>query len=210
MMRSMHELHHQAIAAALSGDWETAVELNLSILNTNPSHIPTLNRLARAYTEIGQKEAASDVYKRVLAIDKYNVVATRNLKLLPHQTSNNSNCEIVCEDFIELPGLTKTVNLIKVASRDILLPLSCKQALILVPKTRLISVTTTNHAYIGCLPDDLSFRLKKTLTQHYNYTVCLKSVSDNAACIFIREVSRPKKNSYTPTFSRLIALKKLK
>jgi len=206
----MHELHHQAISAALSGDWELAVETNLTILQNTPNHIPTLNRLARAYTELGQKDAASDIYKRVLTLDKYNVVATRNLKLLPHQICNNDTLETSDEDFIELPGLTKTVSLIKVASRDTLLPLCCKQTLLLVPKAKLISITTTTHTYLGCLPDDLSFRLKKTLSWHYNYAVCLKSVSDNSACIFIREVSRPKKYASSPTFSRILSLKKLK
>ncbi len=206
----MHELHHQAIKAALAGDWESAVECNLTILQDFPDHIPTLNRLARAYTELGQKDSAHDVYKRVLALDKYNVVATRCLKLLPHQPSSLNSNQIANEDFIELPGITKTVSLIKVASRDVLLSLSCKQVLNLIPKSRLISVATLDKTYIGCLPDDLSFRFKKLLTSHYNYTVCLKSVSDNSACVFIREVSRPKRVNATATFAPSQPLHKLK
>jgi hypothetical protein len=51
----MHEIHDKAIRAALSGDWEVAVEINLEILSNSPQNIPALNRLGRAYTELGQK-----------------------------------------------------------------------------------------------------------------------------------------------------------
>lgn len=85
MFRSMHEIQDKAIKAALRGDWETAVEINLEILSTSPQNIQALNRLGRAYTELGQKEAASDAYKQVLKIDKYDSIASKNLKLLPHQ-----------------------------------------------------------------------------------------------------------------------------
>lgn len=203
----MHELHDAAIKAALHGDWEKAVELNLEILSTSPDHLGTLNRLGRAYTELGQKDAARSTYQQVLSLDKYNVVATRNLKLLPHQNSTTPHCQLADEDFIEHPGLTKTVVLIKVASREILLSLSCKQPLLLSPKTRLIAVTTLDKTYVGCLPDDLSLLLKKLLASHYNYAICLKSVSDNSASVFLRETSRPKKAAFSPTFSRLVHLK---
>ncbi len=198
----MHEIQDKAIKAALSGDWELAVEINLEILDSSPQNIPALNRLGRAYTELGQKEAAKDAYTQVLKIDKYDTIATKNLKLLPHQKSNLSEVELAEEDFIELPGITKSTLLIKVASRDILLSLSCKQKLNLVPRTRLVSVITGKNICIGCLPDDLSLRIKNLIKSGYEYTACLKGASDNTATIFIRELKRPKRSSATPTFSR--------
>lgn len=198
----MHEIQDKAIKAALSGDWETAVEINLEILSTSPQNIQALNRLGRAYTELGQKEAASDAYKQVLKIDKYDSIASKNLKLLPHQKNNLASVILAEEDFIELPGITKSSQLIKVASRDILLSLSCKQKLELVPKTRLVSVQTEDKISIGCLPDDLSLKLKSLMKSGYEYCACLKGSSDNGATIFIRELKRPKRASAAPTFSR--------
>ncbi len=198
----MHALHDKAIKAALSGDWENAVEINLEILSESPQNIAALNRLGRAYTELGQKEAAGDAYSQVLKIDKYDVIATKNLKLLPHQKNNLASVELAEEDFIELPGITKSTTLIKVASRDILLSLSCKQILDLVPRTHLVAVITKDKACIGCLPDDLSLKIKELMGDGYIYSACLKGASDNTATIFIREVKRPKKPSAGPTFSR--------
>jgi tetratricopeptide (TPR) repeat protein len=198
----MHDLNDKAIRAALSGDWELAVEFNLEILAETPQNIPALNRLGRAYTELGQKEAASDAYNQVLKIDKYDVIATKNLKLLPHQKSNLAEINLSDENFIELPGLTKSTLLIKVASRDILLSLVCKQKLDLVPRTRLVAVLAEDKTCIGCLPDDLSLKLISLIKSGYTYTSCLKGASDNTATIFIREIKRPKKPSAAPSFSR--------
>lgn len=206
----MHEIHDKAIKAALTNDWEMAVEINLEILSTAPHDIGALNRLGHAYTELGQKDAAKHTYNQVLAIDKYNAVALRNLKLLPHQHNGNEEVQLTDEDFIELPGITKSSPLIKVASRNVLLSLVCKQQLQLVPRARLISVTVQNGVSIGCLPDDLSLRLKKLLKSGYSYSVCLKCASDNSAVIFIREITRPKRLSASPTFSKVVQLKKLK
>jgi tetratricopeptide (TPR) repeat protein len=204
----MHELHDQAIRAALHGDWEAAVELNLEILSESPQNIAALNRLGRAYTEIGQKDAAKEAYERVLKIDKYDTIATKNLKLLPHQKNNGARVILSEEDFIELPGITKSTLLIKVASRDILLSLACKQKLTLVPKTRLVAVMTDDNVCIGCLPDDLSLKLKDLIKAGYEYLACLKGSSDNTATIFIREIKRPKRPSASATFSRSNIVKK--
>lgn len=206
----MHEVHDKAIQAALHNDWEAAVEFNLEILVQSPHNVSALNRLGHAYTELGQKDAAKQTYNQVLEIDKYNVVATRNLKLLPHQQNGGNPVCLVEESFIELPGITKSSPLIKVASRDILLSLVCKQQLVFVPRARLLSVTTTTGTYIGCLPDDLSIRLRSLLKSSYSYSLCLKNANDNSAIIFIRELNRPKRPSASPTFSRVVQLKKLK
>lgn len=198
----MHELHDKAIKSALSGDWEGAVEYNLEILSESPQNIPALNRLGRAYTELGQKEAAKDSYEQVLKIDKYDTIATKNLKLLPHQKNNMASVILSNEDFIELPGLTKSTLLIKVASRDILLSLVCKQRLSLSPRTRLVAIMTDENICIGCLPDDLSLKLNELIKDGYEYSACLKGASDNTATIFIREIKRPKRPAAGATFSR--------
>jgi tetratricopeptide (TPR) repeat protein len=206
----MHQLQDKAIKSALSGDWEAAVEYNLEILADSPQNITALNRLGRAYTELGQKEAAKDAYEQVLKIDKYDTIASKNLKLLPHQKNNMSSVELADEDFIELPGITKSTGLIKVASRDILLSLVCKQKLTLTPRTRLIAVYSDSKTCIGCLPDDLSLKLQGLIKSGYSYTACLKGASDNTVTIFIREAKRPKRPSASPTFSRSNSIHKSK
>lgn len=189
----------QAIALSLEGNWDSAIDLNLSILESNPTDIATLNRLAKCYIQIGDKKSAKDTYERVLAIDKYNAVALKNIKNISVIGSINLP-ELCREDFIENPGLTKSSSLIKVADRAVLATLTAKQELKLVPKTRLVSVTTMGGTYVGTLPDDLSLKLKKLLAAGYAYQTCLKNAVGNAASIFIREIKRPKKPGSLPSF----------
>lgn len=191
-----------AIQQALDCLWEEAIETNLLILENNPLDLNTLNRLGKAYAAIGDKEAAKKTYQQALKIDKYNSVALRNLKLLAITGSNVPTTDLVQEDFIEVPGLTKTVDLIKPADKKILLSLCCKQILTLSPKAHLVSIQTANKATIGCLPDDLSMKLKKLLKSGYQYQVCLKNATDKNVSVFIRELKRPNKKTALPSFSR--------
>jgi len=203
----MHYLIDQAIKFALIGDWEQAIKTNQTILEMDPKDIATLNRLARAYGGLGDKEKAEKTYEEVLRLDKYNSIASKNIRLLPHQKFQSN--EIIKEDFIETPGLTKTISLVKVTSRENLGTLTTRQKIDLCVKGRLIAATT-NGVNIGCLPDDLSFKIKKLLAKGYEYTCCIKSISDNAATIFIREHKRPNRSGYTATFSKTLTYSKLK
>lgn len=203
----MSNLQTQAIQASLDNDWEIAIELNNILLEENPCDIASLNRLARAYIELGQKESAKSVYQKVLTLDKYNPIAIRFMRILPSRIGIGYT-ELSKEDFVEEAGVTKAVSLVKTASKDILLSLACKQYLRLTPRSRLIAIETPGGLYVGCLPDDLSLKLKKNLKTGYKYTVCLKSSSDNTASVFIREIHRPNRVTAGPTFTRSVSLKK--
>lgn len=208
----MYNKHQIAIDHALKNNWELAVEANLEILDEIPDNIAALNRLARAYTELDQKDAAKTVYQKVLEIDKYNPIALKNSKLLQWHKASSEEVELSKEDFIEELGITKTTQLIKVADRKTLLSLTCKQSLQLAPRGRLLGVNTQTKQYVGCLPDDLSLKLKTLIDRGYCYSVCIKNVTDNTATIFVRETKRPAKAVAAPTFSKatVITQKKTK
>ncbi len=199
----MSTLIQTAIDLSLECRWEEAIDQNLLILETTPNDISTLNRLGKCYFEIGDKESAKSTYQKVLTLDKYNSVAIRNLRTLSFNSVTASSTELVREDFIETPGITKATTLIKLADRNLLVTLTCKQALTFKPKSRLVSVTTSSGTYIGSLPDDLSLKIKTLLDHGYQYQTCLKSATDNSASIFIREIKRPNKPTALPSFVKL-------
>ena len=79
----MIPLKSQAIQTALTGDWQTAIILNLQLLEENPEDIETLNRLAFAYTILGKVKEAKQTYQKVLHLDTQNpkcMVCPRNLR----------------------------------------------------------------------------------------------------------------------------------
>jgi len=59
---------NQAINSALKGDWKNAVKLNLSIIKSSPHDVEALNRLARAYFQVGLKTKSAQIYQKVLAM----------------------------------------------------------------------------------------------------------------------------------------------
>jgi tetratricopeptide (TPR) repeat protein len=68
-----------AIVAALSSNWEKALEINNRILVTCPDDLDCLNRIGKAYLELGDYKKAAIFFRKVLKINKYDQIATRNL-----------------------------------------------------------------------------------------------------------------------------------
>lgn len=200
--------HSKAINAALANDWDKAILYNEEILFADPENIEALNRIAFAYTKTGNYEKACLYYKQVLDIDPYNLIAQKNFQKYKHLHNNLQISDIKKKminlspsQFLEEPGKTKVINLVNVAPQSTLILLSIGQIVEMNPKRFSIEIRDDEHTYIGALPDDLSFHLRKLLEQGYKYDVFIKGVSKNSVTVFIREMKRSKQNKFLPTFS---------
>lgn len=201
MMSDMHQpaqMAQDAIRAALECKWELALQLNNVLLETNPQDLCALNRLARAHMELGDIDQASDIYKRVLDHDQYNVVAVKNLKRLSqvkqvrqgksYTQVRNTNDMIL--NFIEEPGKTKIVQIIKPASPEVLFSLRVGDRVELIVKSKGVQIQSVHGTYVGRLPDDLAYNLIQLLSYGNTYDAYLKHVMHNDVSIFIRETYR--------------------
>lgn len=202
-----------AITAALSHDWENAISINQEIIKENKEDISALNRLGYAFTQLGKLDDAKKLYRKILTIDKYNLIAQKNLDRITalsktkkgvsrKQTQKNSLSPGL---FIEEPGKTKTVNLINIATAASVSHLDIGDIISLSPKKHSIDVRDGENTYIGALPDDISFRLLRFLQAGNTYQVCIKSVAKGAISIFIREQTRGKRFATQPTFTTSLA-----
>ena len=119
--------YQEAIEAALLGNWDKAIELNNALYEEYPEDITILNRLGHAYSELGQVNKASSTYKKVLEIDPYNPIATRNIeKLSTLRGSSIKPKEAKALDpdmFLEEPGKTKAIELVDLAMPKVLIQL---------------------------------------------------------------------------------------
>lgn len=202
----MTDLTTQALNAAASCLWKEAIDFNLIILKSDKDDTEALNRLAHAYKELGQIKESLSSYRKVLKLDRFNPIASKNLKFLQALPKNLKKTGVTLspkntsETFLEEPGKTKIVNLINLAPLSILLGLSCASQVNLVIKRRSVNVVSTNGFYLGALPDDLSAKLIKLINGGNRYEAFIKTVAKKTLTVFIRELSRAGRFKNQPTF----------
>lgn len=192
-----------AVEAALSLDWDRAVRLNETILKGCPDDVDCLNRLGRAYLELGNCKKATAIFRKVLRLSKYDPIATKNLTrslAAPRKKSKSNQALTTPVSFLEEPGKTKLIALVNVAAPKVLLTQDYANGVKLVPRRHSILVSDADDNYLGALPDDLGHRLLVLTRGGNKYEGFVKSVAKNAMTIFVREVSRAKKFRNTPSF----------
>jgi tetratricopeptide (TPR) repeat protein len=192
------KLQKLAIDAAINCQWEEALAFNFQLIKVEPENIECLNRIAKAHFEMGDYNQAKKFYTDVLKLDPYNTIAQKNLKRVSTIKKNgdgvlHSGMMIHPSLFIEEPGMTKSVTLVKAAEPQKLLTLSSGQMINLVPKKNGIVATDQREQYLGALPDDIAHHLLKLLEGGNKYQALIKNVKANSLTILVRETFRSKK-----------------
>jgi tetratricopeptide (TPR) repeat protein len=189
----MESLAQTAVSLAMNGDWTKAVKTNLQILKQNREDLGALNRLARAYFELGEISKARTTAQKVLKVDPINPIASKCLEkwkgLKAGDKQNHKG--LGSESFLEEPGRTKLVNLIHLGGSDVLAKLAAGDAIGLLSHPHRVSAITSDEKYVGRLPDDLAARLGKLIKMGVKYQVLVKSIEKGSVKVFIREIEKP-------------------
>jgi tetratricopeptide (TPR) repeat protein len=200
-----------AIRAALEGRWKEAIEANLAVLKENPKEIDTLNRLGRAFLETGQKTKALETYEKVLKLDKYNTIASKNITYIKntkisrdHKATTNGYRAPM---FLEEPGVTKTITLVRLGDNKVISRLHPADMVKIVSRQHNVCVLNTSNEYLGRLPDDLASRMREFLRGGNVYSAWIRSIElpndkkqPPAVKVFVREESRSPQFRHTPSF----------
>jgi hypothetical protein len=191
-------LAQKAIQEALSGNWDQSLKLNLQILKENSSDIDALNRLARAYKELGQISKAREFAQKVLKIDSVNQIAVKALEKWKSLKASDKSLPvgISTESFLEEPGKTKLVPLMDVGDAKILAKLDSGDEVNFLVHPHRVSVITTDKKYIGRLPDDLAARLRRLIKSGNSYQALIKNIEGHEVKIFIRELTSKNGSSF--------------
>lgn len=196
----------KAIDAALNGRFEEALQLNQQILKNDKQNVDALNRLARAYFELGNLKLSNKYYNLALKYDPYNPIAQKNLKIIkafkgkPNGKNSQTPAFVSPSLFLQEPGKTKIVALLKVAEPAKLSQIYCGMQVILLIKQRGISATDQEGGYLGVLPDDLAHTLVRLIKGGNKFSACVKSVRVNGISIMIREEKRSERFHNQPSF----------
>lgn len=200
----MQDLSQHAISLALRGNWSEALQINLKVISDNSLDVDALNRISKCYEELGQFQKAKIFAKKVLEIDPFNNIAKKSLKklqLLKNGSVLPTTTLLSANIFLEEPGKTKLVPLVKLTDPRALLCLNCGSEVIMEIKMHKINIVTTIGTYIGKLPDDISSRLIKLIDNGNTYKAYIKTASPKEVKLFIKEIKRSKSISHIPSFS---------
>ncbi len=183
-------LAQNAITQALTGNWKEAVRINLQIIKITPNDADALNRLARAYAEIGELQKAKNTAETVLKIDSTNSIAIKSLEKWKTLKKNDKlfSSVISPDAFLEEPGKTKIITLLHTGDSDCLAKLSSGEELKLLTHPHRVSVITSEGKYVGRLPDDLAARLGRLIKLGNTYQVLVKTIDSKGAKVFIKEI----------------------
>jgi len=203
-------LAQQAIQAAICANWQQAAKLNRKILSFTKDDVEALNRLAMAQNCLGNTSEAQKLYKKVLVIDPYNIIARKNLDKISkfngaktngtNSIQGNGNNHDLSKLFLFEPGKTKVINLLNLAPPQVLASLRCGEQVLINPKNHSVTITSQEKVYLGALPDDLAHRLIGFIAGGNQYEAYVKCASPKTLTIFIRESIRSPKFTNQPSF----------
>jgi hypothetical protein len=196
-VRSKKELTRDAIALALNGEWERAVEVNQVILDLCPGDIEAMNRLGKALIEVGHYGEAREVLGEVVRTAPYNTIAKKNLARLDHLGSAPVPNKQVRKGggarqiFIEESGKSGTTVLQKPVSGRVAASIAPGDPVILeVEKGSAINVYARGDEYLGRVEPKLGKRLIGLINGGNRYEAAVIGVNDQGISIIIRETYR--------------------
>ncbi len=196
----------KAVEMALTSQWDEAVKLNSEILKDYPQDINTLNRLGRAYAELGNISKAKSCFQKVTKLDQYNSIASNNLKRLASIKASDvrrvAGAALDPDIFLEEPGKTKVIELVDLAMDSLLASLRTGDSVELKPYKNEVVAVSDSGKRIGKLPDPWGEILAKVLNSGNEFLAVIKATylkKPPVVSIFVRETKRNPKQA-TPTF----------
>jgi len=206
-MKNIAPLQKQAIEAAKVSNWQQAICLNKEILETLPSNINALNRLALAQMQLDLLPEASASLQRVLEIDKNNKIAQKNLEKIKKRDKGKVAQFGQQSSYIEEPGKAKVIDLIRLTDSKSLANFVIGQECQLEPKKSYISINTAcGSNYIGTLPKNISSRLINLIANGNKYRCVIQSIdsSQEKCAVYVEEIYVSKKNVGKTSFPTCI------
>jgi len=198
--RQKRQLVEQAIAAAASGDWPTAADINRRILEFGPES-EAENRLGKALWEMGDLATAREHYQNALALDPTNRVAERNIDrlrlLLVHAGDKSGAAEPASKApvgiFVEETGKTGFAFLVDLAHPRQLAHVNPGDAVELMPDGNRLAARS-NGVVIGAVEPRVAARLLKLIADGNRYSAGVTSLGDKDVRLIIREVFQDPRN----------------
>ena len=187
---------NMAIALAMEGKWQEAVNLNLQILEHFPQDADAYNRLGKAYTKLGLYVQAKEAYENTIKIDKYNIIAEKNIKRLSmmseedmrHAAELEKSEGLKPQAFIEEIGKSGMVSLVNPAPATTLVKTEAGDEVTLSAQDNNLIVENKRGEYLGTVSPTHGRRLLRLLSGGNRYSSTVVGTNENYITVMIREI----------------------
>jgi hypothetical protein len=194
----------EAIELALASKWAEAVQVNRGIMDRFGPDEDTLNRLGKAYTELGRPDDAIEAYKGTLKLNPVNPIAQKNLAKLQARRGGpavpTSKAKVDVDAFIEETGKTALTALHVHADGDPCSKVSGGDPVKLTVAGDTLNVETARGINLGHLEHALGRRLIKFLEGGNRYSGAVATCEGGAVKIIVRETYQDPKFFGRPSF----------
>jgi tetratricopeptide (TPR) repeat protein len=193
--RRKRQVQQQAQQLAMNGEWEAAIELNQEILEATPNDVTALNRLGKAFSELGRYGEAYASYHQSITIDPANQIARRNLQRL-EPLKNLESDDTPTERrhtqarqtmFIEEIGKTRVTELLGLADNTTLARMTSGDQVELRVEGKQVVVYSEDGLRMGHLEPRLAQRLIGLINGGNRYSAAVTVVEPGLLRVIIRE-----------------------
>jgi len=190
-------LDEQARQAAANGDWIAAVEINTAIVAHSPRDVSAINRLGKAYFEMGRFRSAYEAYQQAFTIDPANVIAQRNISRIEPLKDTEAEVEAIGRTrslragiFVEDIGRTFVDDPVAVAPAEVLTRLSSGDQLTMQVEADIIHCFDEDGQYIGQFEPRLSRRVIELTSLENEYAVFVTANTGKSVRVIVRETQK--------------------
>jgi len=190
-IRYKEQRSKEAIDLAMQAKWQAAVDVNKEILESFPGEVDTLNRLGRAYMELGQFKLSKEAYGKAVKQDPYNAIANRNLRRL-NDLKDSGKAEVETdkvepEQFIEEIGKAGVVTLVDLVPKEKrALTVAGDKAILKVEGSSLV-VESSRGDYLGKVEPKQGQRLVRLTLGGNKYTALVVKSTAEGMTVMVRE-----------------------
>jgi tetratricopeptide (TPR) repeat protein len=192
--RARRRLQSQAVEMAAKNRWEEAIEINQQML-AHDEDADTLNRLGKAYFEVGRLADARDSYQKALRLTPNNPIARKNLERLEDLISRSGDTITIKTGrqlvdlrlFVTEIGKTALTTLVDVRRTPALNAIVTGERVELRMDGRQVSVWDTEGNLLGYLEPKLAQRLSELMAGGNRYAAVVAQTNSHHTRILIRE-----------------------
>jgi tetratricopeptide (TPR) repeat protein len=191
LSRFKEQRSKEAIDLAMQARWREAVDVNKEIIGSFPEDVDSYNRLGRAYMELGEYAKSKEAYGQSVKLDRYNVIANRNLRRL-NDLKGAGKTEIETDkvephQFIEEIGKAGVVTLVELAQKEKrATTVAGDKAILRIDGLYLIAESSRGD-YLGRVEPKHAPRLIRMMTGGNKYSALVVKSAAESMTVMIRE-----------------------